>query len=345
MAVNSPIQSVRPDIFYIHLLRAIAAIAVIAIHVLGPYRELYGEIASFDFYGAVAINASTRWAVPVFMMISGALLLSTNKPLQAGTYLQRRVGKVVVPFIGWSLIYAMVTGWQAGDWSATWQAIHDSPNQHTWYHLWFFYDFIPLYFVIPLLAPLLKAMTEEQVKILLAAWLTLTIMHLLKVETPLRENLVLYTGYLVLGWYLFNRDNRDNLNTWLMLGLGALVVNWIGSWIFAEAKGAYSPKFMGYKSINTVLIAGMLFVLIQSKAEAVSTSLRKLVVSLSTYSLGIYLMHPLLLIPVRNLDNGVYDWFGTSWIAIPALTLITLALSWVLTAALSKVPVLNKLVP
>ncbi len=337
----------RPDIFYIHLLRFIAAIAVIAIHVLGPFRELYGQIPDHQWFGAVSINAVTRLAVPVFKMISGALLLSDTRPFDNRHYLQRRLGKVVVPFVGWTLIYAAIGDVVMGQWQAeeTLAILKASPNEPVWYHLWFFYDFIPLYFVIPLLAPLLHRMEPERVKLLIAAWMVLTLMHLLKVETPLRQNLLLYSGYLVLGWFLFNRDNRPQLKLWLGLGLGSIALNLVGSWYAAEAKGAYSALFMGYKSLNTVLIGGMLFVLAQCYAERIGARAKRVIVSISTYSLGIYLVHPLLLIPVRNLDNGVYAWFGHTLIAIPVITLVTLVVAWALTAMLAKLPLINRLVP
>ncbi|GAA4883177.1 acyltransferase [Ferrimonas pelagia] len=335
----------RQDIFYLHLLRCIAAIAVIAIHVLGPFRFLYGEIPFDAWFSAVGINALSRWAVPIFMMISGALLLSSNKPFDARHYLKRRLGKVVIPFVAWSLIYAGISGALANDPQITVQAIVDAPANPTWYHLWFFYDFIPLYFVIPLLAPLLKAMNEEQIKILLAGWLTLTCMHFLKVPSFLREPLVLFIGYLVLGWYLFNRDNRSQLPLWLGLGISAAVINLLGSYWASDHKGAYSALFMGYKSINTVVIGAMLFVLAQSYAERLGAALRRIVTSISTYSLGIYLIHPLLLIPIRSAIERDYAQFGHPAVAIPALTLLTLVVAWALTALLARLPIVRQLVP
>ena len=337
----------QPQIFYLHLLRFVAAIAVITIHVLGPFRELYGKIPMDEWFSAVGINAMSRWAVPVFIMISGALLLSSTRPLQCQHYLTRRLGKVVVPFIGWTLIYALISGYSAGQWdsSQSWQAIVQANNTPVWYHLWFFYDFIPLYFVIPLLAPILTKMTEEQVKMLLAAWFVLSLMQLLRVETPLRQNLILYSGYLVLGWYLFNRDNRPQLKLWLAFGLAAIAMNLLGSWTASHIKGSYSALYMGYKSLNTVMIGAMIFVLAQCYADRIGDKLKIMVCSISKYSLGIYLLHPILLIPVREWDNGFYDAFGHPLVAIPAISVATLLLCWGLTAALARLPVVNCLVP
>ena len=223
--------------------------------------------------------------------------------------------------------------------------ISNAPNDPVWYHLWFFYDFIPLYFVIPFLIPLLKKASPELIKLIIVAWMVLFAMKWLKVDSFLQENLILYTGYLILGWYLFNRDNAPQLNYWVMAGSCMLVFNFFGTWQLAIDTGKYSSLFMGYKTLNTVLIAGMLFVLAQTYADKIQGKLRAFVPIISKYSLGIYLLHPLLLIPVRQLDNGFYSTFGSNWLAIPIITLLTMVLSLLCTMLLVKIPVMKRLVP
>lgn len=337
----------RPSIFYIDFLRFIAAIAVIAIHVLGPFRFLYGEIPDSDWLAAMSINSITRWAVPVFMMISGALLLSTERAFNCEHYLTKRLSKVAIPFVGWTIIYAIVAGFVAGGWSAeiTLQTIQNSPNDPAWYHLWFFYDFIPLYFVIPFLIPLLKKLSPELIKLLIATCLVMFLMKWFKVESFLLENLILYTGYLILGWYLFNRDNSEQLKYWVVAGISMLLLNFFGSWELAVKAGEYSSFFMGYKTLNTMIIGGMLFVVAQTYADKITGKLRALISIISTYSLGIYLLHPLLLIPVRELNNGFYSFFGSNWLAIPVITIVVLFLSLFCTMLLVKIPLIKKLVP
>ena len=342
----------RPSIFYIDFLRFVAVFAVIAIHVLGPFRFLYGDIPNSDWLAASGINSVTRWAVPVFIMITGALLLSTERAFCCEDYLVKRLSKVAVPFVGWTLIYAVVGGFFVNDlitgtWSAheTMRIISNAPNNPVWYHLWFFYDFIPLYFVIPFLIPLLKKASPELIKLIIVAWMVLFAMKWLKVDSFLQENLILYTGYLILGWYLFNRDNAPQLNYWVMAGSCMLIFNFFGTWQLAIDTGKYSSLFMGYKTLNTVLIAGMLFVLAQTYADKIQGKLRAFVPIISKYSLGIYLLHPLLLIPVRQLDNGFYSTFGSNWLAIPIITLLTMVLSLLCTMLLVKIPVMKRLVP
>lgn len=345
-------QVTRKTIFYIDFLRFIAVIAVIAIHVLAPLRDLYSETSEFNWLAAAGINSLSRWAVPVFMLISGALLLSTEKPFHCERYLSKRLSKIAIPFIGWSCIYALVTGFMVdGVFTAQWEsqftvtALESSPNTPVWYHLWFFYDFIPLYFVIPFLVPLLKKATPVLVRWGLFSWGILLLMHWLKVESFLQQNLILYSGYLVLGWYLFNRDNRPQLPLWICSGVMMMTMNFLGTWQLALENGAYSSFFMGYKTLNTAVIGGMLFVVAQTYAERIRGKCRTFISTISTYSLGIYLMHPLFLIPVHELKNGIYDWFNNYWLAIFTITIMTLSVSLLCTMLLVKIPIIKRLVP
>ena len=340
-------RQIRAGIFYIDFLRFLAAFAVIAIHVLGPFRYLYGDIGDSQWLAAAGINSLSRWAVPVFMMISGALLLSSEREFNCRHYLSKRLSKVVIPFLGWTLIYAFYAGFIDGGWSAavTLKMIENSVDQPTWYHLWFFYDFIPLYFVIPFLIPVLKQATPELIKLFLIIWMVLFLMKWLKVESFLLHNTVLYTGYLILGWYLFNRDNSKQLKYWLLAGMAMLLLNFFGTWHLAIEKGRYSSFFMGYKTLNTVFIAGMIFVCAQVYADKISGKLRDLVTLISKYSLGIYLLHPLLLIPVRDLENGFYRLFFSNWLAIPIITVVIMFIALLCTMLLVKIPLLRRLVP
>jgi len=63
---------------YISVLRIIATIAVIAIHASSGYLNST-DIAGFDWKYANLINSFTRFSVPIFVMLSGALLLTKEE--------------------------------------------------------------------------------------------------------------------------------------------------------------------------------------------------------------------------------------------------------------------------
>lgn len=347
--ITNTLKPPKSPIFFIDVLRCIAAFAVVIIHVLGPFRKMYGHIPQSDWLAAITFNGLTRWAVPLFIMISGALLLSSKRPFQCKYYVKNRLKKVVVPFIAWTVIYACINGYsfELGVWSYqdSIQMLRHSPTKPTWYHLWFFYDFIPLYFLVPFLSLLLAKFNKEYVQLLLLTYAGLFTMKWFGVKSVILMNIVLYSGYLVLGWYLLLRDNSKQLRLWVVSGCCMLVLNVLGTWTIAEMKGAYSSFYMGYKTLNTALIAGMIFVVAQTYAHKITGKLRSILSGISRYSLGIFLIHPLFLIPIRNLDNGYYFFFKSNWVAIPLISLAVFLLSLFTTIFLVKLPIFRRLVP
>ncbi|EOD81798.1 hypothetical protein D515_01706 [Grimontia indica] len=332
----------QKKVFYIELLRVVAAVAVIAIHVLGPYRYLMGEIPQSDWVSAIAINGASRWAVPVFIMITGALLLSDTRPFSPGYFVRRRVMKVFVPFVAWSVFYAVLAGisLQNVNWTETVQRLTSFPTEETYYHLGFFYYFIPLYLLVPILRPVAQRDDPGLFYALLGSWLVLSAAWLAGISLGLVEDLVLYGGYLLLGYLL--HQSKLPLKWLLFIGISALVATEYTA--ISESVSNYrytSAGWFSYKTLNTVLIAAMVFGLCQHWAERVSEPMQRKVAAVSCHSLGIYLVHPVFLWPVRELAFTP----GMTWLTIPLVTLAVFVLSYMASVGLSKSRFTSWLVP
>src|SRR5262245_13238400 len=65
----------RPSYAYLSWLRVLAIVAVVSIHTTGLTMTQEGLRGSAVWWVAAAVNVGSTWAVPVFVMISGALLL------------------------------------------------------------------------------------------------------------------------------------------------------------------------------------------------------------------------------------------------------------------------------
>lgn len=322
----------REKIVFVDLLRCVAAAAVVVIHVLGPYRELLGQIPDHAWITAVSYNSFSRWAVPVFIMISGALMLTDSRPFELNYYVRRRLGKVLIPFLVWSVFYAFFSGLTpAGYQSSTaLTTLAEMPVHETYYHLGFFYYFLPLYLVIPFLQAWVKRAEPTAVKGVTLVWMLLTALFLLYVDGPWSHQLVLYSGYLLLGYCLY-RYSWPTLAWLLPLGIVALLLTDYMVLSRSFAAGEYSVgRWLSYKTLNTVLIAAMVFVVCRSIADRLSEETLAKLAFVSRYSLGIYLLHPIFLWPVR-----AFDWyFIHPVLMIPFWTLVAgglaLLTSWLL---------------
>ncbi|MDF2155895.1 acyltransferase [Vibrio sp. CAU 1672] len=313
----------RERVLFFDLLRCVAAVAVIAIHVLAPYRHELGAIPLEHWLTAVGVNSGSRWAVPVFILITGALMLSDTRPFDAPYYIRRRLGKVLIPFLIWSLFYAYLSGWtaQGFDFDIVKEAVSNSFYHETYYHLGFFYYFIPLYFVIPFFQWLVRSVDDNVIYTYLVFWLLSSFLYLLKIDGPWSNHLWLYMGYLPLGYVLFTKVplQRSVLTLFVGLGITALAVTFTMVVTNSLEADKYTVgRWLSYKTLNVVLAASMIFMLCRYVGEGLSQSAQAAVSLISKHSLGIYLLHPIFLWPMKEFAwyQGHPLWVIPVWIII-----------------------------
>ncbi len=301
-------------------LRSVAAASVVVVHVLGPYRAKIGAIADAEFAIAVAINGALRWSVPVFIMISGALLLADARAFRLGYYVQRRVAKALIPFVVWSVGYAVLAGVDRSGFNGdlALATLHDAPFHETYYHLGFFYYFIPLYLIVPLLRSFVASQQRAVVGVVLTAWLVASAAYLGGAEGFWSVDLFMFGGYLLLGYVLWQ---YGTLPLWLLL-TGALVAVCVSDYMVISDSlraGIYDvDRWFSYKSLNTAIAAVFVFSLGLRYAQTLSVAATTLVAVISRHSLGIYLIHPLFLWPVREFDL----YFAHPLLVIPLWTVV-----------------------
>ena len=86
---------------YLQVLSVLSCFAVIFLHVNHCFWDFgyedYWILANF-------IESIMYFAVPVFFMITGATLLNYRKRYSTKKYFQKRIHKVVIPYVIWSII-------------------------------------------------------------------------------------------------------------------------------------------------------------------------------------------------------------------------------------------------
>lgn len=142
----------RPWDGSLDVLRAGAAVLVVLLHCSGSLRPL----AEFgpEWWGTALLQAFTRSAVPLFVMISGALLIGPETENLAAFY-RRRASRILVPLIFWTLFYQLIsTRGLSGRIVATIYGGTPYP------HLWYLYMLLCLYFVLPAVSAAYRSMNR-----------------------------------------------------------------------------------------------------------------------------------------------------------------------------------------
>ena len=214
------INAINP-IEWIDNLRVLATISVIFLHVSAPITAKFGTISFISWMIGNVYNSSVRFCVPIFVMITGALLLSRD--YEISDFLKKKLFRVIIPFIFWGsiyiafLVFVKVSQGFKFTFSETIQYIYVLIQQGIYPHFWYVYMIIGLYLFIPILGRWARNSTEKEILYFLILWFCILcfnypIFSKYKIDFNL-SYFSGYIGYLVLGYYLSIKSDIGKVNS------------------------------------------------------------------------------------------------------------------------------------
>lgn len=354
MAVTPTISPNRNQTDWINNLRFFALLAVIMLHCSSPLLGGWATVPRGQWLAADFYNALTRFAVPVFVMITGALLL--GKDDDVFSFLKKRLGRVVLPFLFWSFVYVAYAFYNedipygADAWANIKQVLHQLKYGAS-YHLWYVYMLIGLYLVIPILGKFIRNASEKDTLYFISVWLLVMLISqpYLKRYDPQVDTRYFagYIGYLVLGYYLANNEFRGKYMPVLMAGLFAASVAMITigtSLLYSYYKGISTLMYEPL-SWPIVILSASAFLFFRSYQPKVPAFLIAIRDFAGKYNYGIYLGHALIL---TLLDYPDLTGFSLSYksfnpmLSIPATGLVCFALTLLMVWLMNKIPFVGK---
>lgn len=306
--------------------RALATVSVILLHVASDLLyTIKTDGATTDWWTGNILDGLTRFSVPLFFMISGALLLHSDYELLK--YLKKRFIRIVPPLLFWSFVYLFYDNliYEVKVDSAlefirvSAKALMQKPN-FSQYHLWFVYTMIGLYLIVPIIGKWIKHSTGKEVLYFIIIW-GITIIAAnpyLEKYIPQIEllNFTGYLGFMVLGYYLTTINSKNHILAITLIVLGALATIF-GTYYESNAIGKYSGIYYHYLSINVVVFTIGVFLLVKNTTIK-SNIISKIIKIISDHSFGIYLAHVLVLVIFER--NGLDLSVANPWISIPLIT-------------------------
>ena len=176
----------------------------------------YGNVPMSDWWQADFLNAVVRFAVPVFVMITGALLL--HREYEIGDFLKKRLTRVVIPFLFWSLVYVWYSWYneEITFGSDTWANIRQefcrfvAKNGSSRTICGYVYMLIGLYFFIPIIGKFVRNASEKEILYFLIVWFAVMLItqpYLSRYNPAVDMHYFAgFAGYLVLGHYLAYKE-------------------------------------------------------------------------------------------------------------------------------------------
>ncbi|QBQ39674.1 acyltransferase [Sphingobacterium psychroaquaticum] len=321
---------------YISYLRVLATCCVLIIHASTGYLNVF-DPKGFDWNYANLLHSFTRFSVPLFVMISGALLLPKQEALSS--FYQKRVTRVLWPFLFWLVVYLVYyfyryTNFEELPFSRVLEVSLDKLLHGSSAHLWYLYMIIGLYLTIPFLQHLVRALGDKEMLVFLGIWF-LSLIFLNKRLVTYTPDFDLtffsgYVGYLILGYWLSRISRNRGLWLWALVFVALAGITTWGTFLLSQKAGRYDTLLYGYLFPNNALMAVCAFLIFK---EGLSNStVPGWVKVIDKYSFGVYLSHIIIL----NYVHPKID-LPTLW-KVPLVTLVTLLLSLLLTYLIRKIP-------
>ena len=310
-------------------IRAIATVGVVCIHaVAGYFLSAYGSASWHSFN---ALDALCRYAVPLFFMISGLFHIENNR-YNFTSFISKAV-KLFFVYMFWQLIYIVFADKPF--------CLKSVVAPH--YHLWFLPMIAVMYVLTPLFNKWLKRVHSLVVYVVVFLFIGIYSLYSGYVIRNISVlSIIGCASYYILGYQLQQESKAQSLSRWMWAAL--FLISWLttglGTYILSDMSGFPNECLYSYAMPNILLGSVALFILLMQINPKKQDRKSKLLMPLSTYSFGIYLIHPIF---IRLLFNSAY--LEILPIVKCLLTIIiSLFASLLLSVFISKIPYLSKVI-
>ena len=349
---------------YLDVCRILAILCVVLVHLVA-YPWQITPLDSEDWPILNFYAGASRWCVPLFVMVSGALFIAPEKELTLGRLYSRYIPRFITTLLFWSTLFYLIQHYNVRSLSDFMnidkrEFVLNVMRGHPWHH-WFIFMitgifltlpilkriagdrnvlryYLVLWFiiqgVIPMLPNLLSAMGEPSP-------LVVDVIGLLSFyDEKLLPSLVIgYPGYFLLGYYLHTAAISPGMR-WTVVVLGILGILYTVEMtaIASMNGGAPTPIFQDALFANSGFPAAAVFLLAKRFVpEAFGWS--RLVATVSAASFGVFLTHGLV---SYFLEQGGLriEAFPILW-GVPLITMAIYGASLVIALLFRAVPVIR----
>ena len=334
---------------YISILNVLACIGVVILH---TFETGYTSDANFVF--EVLIRAIAYCAVPVFFMITGATLIDYRERYDTKTFFKKRLLKVIIPLIIWSIIYFIINFFK-GKFS-----INDLSFKFVFEYFflvktnpifWFFVVIIGIYLAIPVISLIPQESRRKAflyiiiITFVFNQFLPDLLYHLnLNYNYDLKFPLT-YSGwisFIFIGYYIDKYEIVKNHRVIIyVLGIIGFLTMVVPTIFISYHKNESCSWFDEYYDAPCVLYSASFFLFFKSKTNnnQIMTKIMPFFNFVAPTTLGIYVLH----IAIRDFLRYfyTYSYFGMNLV----LTLSILTICFIVVKIVQKIPGLRHIFP
>ena len=218
------------------LLRILSAVAVISLHVTSLYiyaktdSTVFGELYSENFIITSIYSILSRFAVPCFLMISGAFILSDNKNRDYKFFYNKTFNKVGIHIFIFTIIYSFYKFLIASNkFKSLLSIVKSILLGLPFYHMWYMYILIIIYLLVPITIRFKDDIGERNFAKISICFLIVAMLSMCTSTHTLQWDLgfsFCYFGYFMIGYVVRKKylNNSNNLNAVVSIVVGFVIL-------------------------------------------------------------------------------------------------------------------------
>ena len=336
------------------LLKIVSAFMIAVIHASSGVFNNH-ELGSLVWKEGLVLNAVTRFAVPVFLMISGALLLGRKISLD------KAIRKAIIAGIAlfvWSFAFILTKKilWNDGN------VIHDTLmiffNKRVSGHLWYGYLLIWIYLFSPILNIMYESLSNKMRIYFIILGLLIpsavdSVIYYFSLDVQILQNsffIYMNLGYisvLFIGRMIY--ENKEKIP--VILGGISSVIGLVLTILLTEGisrrLGVSTHTFFSELEIGNVMYAfGIMLLGCKLSWKGDNTFIKKIIIKVSELAMGIYFSHALVMWLIGDTISfrGITFKIDNSVPECLLFVVIIFVTTIIMIAPLANIPYLKKLV-
>ena len=343
------------------LMKVVAAFFVVCAHVINnalnrlfAMRDAGELVKDFSYYFFISLRVFCTWAVPMFIMASGAFVLASSGTKDYRTFYRKSLDRIVKPTVVFSIIYSIVIPGvyylagafgEAGLVGAVQMSLTRLAKGAPADHMWYMFTLIILYLMAPFVVAMREMLGDRHFAV---AAVVLTVMGtisnlarppVLNWDPGYATNML---GIFMLGYVIRQRlkgkTGGKTAFAFFLAGLAVGVIQVIVYESFMPDHWMHQifAQWVSWNPLN-IMMAGCFF------AMALTMPLKADFGKASALTYWVYLAHPLLMIVVYVVSMKVTGrGFREIGVAVPeflaevvVVSCLSYALAWVIERVLA----------
>jgi surface polysaccharide O-acyltransferase-like enzyme len=351
---NNAISTVYPrqesQVLWINNARISAAFIVVLLHVSAGVVLGIQNTNSLYWWTGEIFDSLSKWCIPVFVMISGMLLLDTAKSEPILIFYKKRLSRIFIPLVFWTFFFLgfkyfmslITTGTAISIGKLGVSIVAGDP----YYHLWYLYMILGLYLFTPFIRPIVKHSSNNELIFLCLALFafsmagTFFMYYFTPHIWPAILKFVFYLPYFLAGYLIFKTEYNPPVWILFVVLVITVILNSLGYHNSTLMNGTSNGYFDDYLSITIIPMSiSMIFLLKRFLVPVINYSTSS---KLALLSFGIYLIHPAVIsiLGFFGIEARLYN----PLVSIPVITIAVFILSLMGVLAINKIPGFNRII-